>query len=144
MPTRRKEKQAPYCTSMGSLGAAAPKPVFAYFCLAAKVGRARGHEISPGRHYLKEKVEPSQVGRRCVSVSPDGSFRPAPAPLRPSGQRMPASGRQPFCARAPGPGRSPLWWPLFSAAPGIPRYACPRRGPSRHSGAPPLWGGGGG
>ena len=31
---------------MGSLGAAAPKPVFAYFCLAAKVGRARGHEIS--------------------------------------------------------------------------------------------------
>ena len=34
---------------MGSLGAAAPKPVFAYFCLAAKVGRARGHEISPGR-----------------------------------------------------------------------------------------------
>ena len=33
----------------GSLGAAAPKPVFAYFCLAAKVGRARGHEISPGR-----------------------------------------------------------------------------------------------
>ena len=49
MLTRRKEKRAPYCTSKGFLGAAAPKPVFAYFCLAAKVGRARGHEISPGR-----------------------------------------------------------------------------------------------
>ena len=47
MLTRRKEKQAPYCTSKGSLGAAAPKPVFAYFCLAAKVGRARGHETIP-------------------------------------------------------------------------------------------------
>ena len=32
---------------MGSLGAAAPKPVFAYFCLAAKVGRARGRETFP-------------------------------------------------------------------------------------------------
>ena len=59
MPTRRKEKQAPYCTSMGSLGAAAPKPVFAYFCLAAKVGRARGHETSPSRHHKKGNgVEP--------------------------------------------------------------------------------------
>ena len=31
----------------GVLRGNAPKPVFAYFCLAAKVGRARGHETSP-------------------------------------------------------------------------------------------------
>ena len=31
----------------GVLRGGAPKPGFAYFCLAAKVGRARGHEISP-------------------------------------------------------------------------------------------------
>ena len=39
---------------LGYLGAAAPKPVFAYFCLAAKVGRARGRETSLGRHFQKE------------------------------------------------------------------------------------------
>ena len=33
----------------GVLRGGAPKPGFAYFCLAAKVGRARGHEMSPPR-----------------------------------------------------------------------------------------------
>ncbi len=56
---------------MGSLGAAAPKPVFAYFCLAAKVGRARGHEISPGRGVPKT---PRTRGRE-----PSPLFRQGPA-----------------------------------------------------------------
>ena len=47
MPSRRKEDAAFCCTPLGYLGAAAPKPVFAYFCLATKVGRVRRRETSP-------------------------------------------------------------------------------------------------
>ena len=76
MPTRRKEKIALCCTSKGFLGAAAPKPVFAYFCLAAKVGRARGHEISPGRGVPETPC--AQVANRPALSA--GAADPAPPP----------------------------------------------------------------
>ena len=46
MSARRKEDAAPRCTPLGYLGAAAPKPAFAYFCLATKVGRAEARNAS--------------------------------------------------------------------------------------------------
>ena len=73
MPTRRKEDAAFYCTPLGYLGAAAPKPVFAYFCLAAKVGRARGREISPGRGVLETpRPAPRTSGARKAAPFFDG------------------------------------------------------------------------
>ena len=81
MPTRRKEKQALHCTSMGSLGAAAPKPGFAYFCLAAKVGRARGHETSLPFGKTKRKWGVELVPRAGArNLSWQGFARNTPCP----------------------------------------------------------------
>ena len=68
---------------MGSLGAAAPKPVFAYFCLAAKVGRARGHETSPpfGKTKRKWGVDPVP---RARGRETSRLFGQTNAPLYPS------------------------------------------------------------
>ena len=70
MPTRRYEKQARYCTSMGYLGAAAPKPVFATFCLAAKGGRARRRETPSDRALPKSKWAEDALSFRQVSPFP--------------------------------------------------------------------------
>ena len=79
IPSRRKEKWAPHCTSMGSLGAAAPKRPFRPFWAAPKGPRARGRETSPGRHCQKDKVGAESPGGPCPSPSSQSCLTPAPA-----------------------------------------------------------------
>ena len=79
IPSRRKEKWAPHCTSMGSLGAAAPKRPFRPFGAAPKGPRARGRETSPGRHCQKDKVGAKSPGGPCPSPSSQSCLTPAPA-----------------------------------------------------------------
>ena len=84
MPTRRYEKQARYCTSMGYLGAAAPKPVFATFCLAAKGGRARRRETSPPfRQVLPPPTAAALSGAESAGPEAGGRLESAKAAERP-------------------------------------------------------------
>ena len=88
IPSRRKEKWAPHCTSMGSLGAAAPKRPFRPFWAAPKGPRARGRETSPagtvrktrwGRNPLEGPAPPLPV--KAASRQPQLIPRP-PGPIR--------------------------------------------------------------
>ena len=47
---------------LGILKGETPKPAFAYFCLAAKVGRARGHETSSPSHSDKSRYQKGPGG----------------------------------------------------------------------------------
>ena len=90
-----------HCTSTGSLGAAAPKPVFAYFCLAAKVGRARGHEISLGKgvpETHRASGRKTSPGRHCQKENGGRSIPPHPVPQW--GQKNRASRWMPYNAGA--------------------------------------------
>ena len=78
--TRRKEKRALHCTSMGSLGAAAPKWRFAHFFAMEKVGRAGARNTPP----------------------PEGRHPPPPAGWRKTGYFCPV-GNLLLCSDAPSP-----------------------------------------
>ena len=105
MPTRRYEKQARYCTLMGYLGAAAPKPVFATFCLAAKGGRARrretpcpfgrGHRSPPQQRLAKRKARGQKQGadwnrRKPLNARLNGQDVPCPSGKTPISRGKPA------------------------------------------------------
>ena len=83
MPTRRDQKQALHCTSMGYLGAAAPKRPFGYFWAAPKVPRVRRREISPGRGLPKSKsVEGTVPSAGAAPKAPRARRREPSPPFR--------------------------------------------------------------
>ena len=81
MSVRRKEKRAPYCTSKGSLGAAAPKRPFRPFWAAPKGPRAGARNVPVLRQDEKKMgggTRPSRPGARNYPQA--GACQKAPAP----------------------------------------------------------------